>query len=86
MPENPKFQFVLRVKILTSCSPHQLAHFHQADWCLDTDPDLLEFVISVAASFDIPSPSKAFLKPSMPPTVVVAFLQKVILLGRILGC
>ena len=27
-------------------------------------------MISVAASFDIPSPSEAFLKPSMPPTVV----------------
>ena len=26
-------------------------------------------MISVAASFDTPSPSKAFLKPSMPPTV-----------------
>ena len=27
-------------------------------------------MISVAASFDTPSPSKAFLKPFMPPTVV----------------
>ena len=26
-------------------------------------------MISVAASFDTPSPSKVFLKPSMPPTV-----------------
>ena len=26
-------------------------------------------MISVAESFDTPSPSKAFLKPSMPPTV-----------------
>ena len=71
MPENPKFQSV----------PHQIAHFHQDDWCLDTDPDLLEFVISVTASFDIPSPFKAFLKPSMPLTVVGCLPTK----GDIIG-
>ena len=33
-------------------------------------------MISVAASFDTLSPSKAFLKPSMPPTVAGCLLAK----------
>ena len=54
-------------------------------------------MVSVAASFNTPSPSKAFPKPSMPPTVAAYLPAKgafalwgpcnsVVRLGRIIGC
>ena len=50
---------------ITPASPFLPGHL-----VIDIDLDLLEFVISVTASFDTPSLFKAFLNPSIPPNVV----------------